>query len=62
LALAHAQLSPLEAPAFAPKRTRREDKGKSGTSFFEHILAVSAAASLGRGKFKILKICLRGNY
>jgi hypothetical protein len=52
LALAHAQLSPLEAPAFAPKRTRREDNGKSGTSFFEHILAVSAAASLDRGKFK----------
>jgi hypothetical protein len=51
LALAHAHLSPLEAPAFAPKQ---EDKGKSGTSFFEHILAVSAAAaSLGRGYFLI---------
>jgi len=46
--LAHAHLRSLEAPASAPKY---EDKSKSGTSFFEHMLAVPAAASLGRGEY-----------
>ncbi len=41
-------LRPGFCPNFAPKTLK---KGKSGTSFLEHMLAISSAANLGKGKY-----------
>ncbi len=54
LAQAHAHLS----PHFANKTS---EKGKSGTSFFEHMLTVSAAANLGGGKYWVF-VLRKGKY
>jgi hypothetical protein len=49
---AHAHLSPHFAPNFCPHfAPKTSEKGKSGTSFFEHMLAVSITANLSRDTY-----------